>query len=187
MTELEIMYRSIDDLIPYSNNARTHNEAQVAQIAASITEFGWTNPIIVDHENVILAGHGRILAARKLNLDKVPTLIVTDMTDAQKRAYILADNKLALNAGWDLELLSVEIERLSIDDEFDLSLTGFNPEDLQALNMEPDEIEEIEDVNESCNFIVKCDDIAQREILKTELGTKSDKLDFEKFMECLRS
>lgn len=122
----------IETLIPYARNARTHSDAQVAQIAASIKEFGWTNPVLVDGENGIIAGHGRVLAARKLGMDTVPVIELSHLTDTQKRAYILADNQLALNAGWDTELLQIELTELDGLD-FDLSLIGFDADFLDGL------------------------------------------------------
>src|SRR5690606_35026758 len=104
MTPLHIQYQPTESLIPYARNARTHSDAQVAQIAASIREFGFNNPVLVDGENGIIAGHGRLLAARKLGLDSVPVIELAHLSETQKRAFILADNKLALNAGWDDEL-----------------------------------------------------------------------------------
>lgn len=124
--------RKIGDLIPFARNSRTHSDEQVAQIAASIREFGWTNPILVDGDNGIIAGHGRLAAARKLGLTEIPVIVLDHLTDAQKRALVIADNKLALNAGWDVELLSSEIEGLG-EDGFDLSLLGFNEDELAAL------------------------------------------------------
>jgi len=121
---MQIEQRKVTDLIPYARNARTHSDEQVAQIAASIKEFGFNNPILVDGENGIIAGHGRLAAARKLGLDTVPVIELAHMSDTKKRAYILADNKLAMNAGWDFELLGVELEELKIDG-IDLELTGF--------------------------------------------------------------
>ena len=103
--ELAIQYRNIDTLIPYINNARTHSDEQVAQIAASIKEFGWTNPVLVDGDNGIIAGHGRVLAARKLEATEIPVIELQGLSEAQRRAYILADNRLAQNAGWDEDLL----------------------------------------------------------------------------------
>jgi hypothetical protein len=120
---------SIDDLIPYVNNARTHDEAQVAQIAASIKEFGFNNPILVDGKSGIIAGHGRLAAARKLGLKEVPAIRLGHLTDAQRKAYIIADNKLALNAGWDFELLRLELSELDID----LDLTGFSNDEITDL------------------------------------------------------
>jgi site-specific DNA-methyltransferase (adenine-specific) len=122
----------LSDLIPYARNARTHSDAQVAQIAASIKEFGWTNPILVDGENGIIAGHGRVLAARKLGMVDVPCIELANLSEAQRRAYILADNQLALNAGWDTELLQIELADLDALD-FDLSLLGFDPDFLSGL------------------------------------------------------
>ena len=101
---LQIAYRPVGELIPYIRNARTHSEDQIGQVAASIKEFGFTNPILLDGGNSIIAGHGRLLAAKKIGLRQVPTITLDHMTEAQKRAYIIADNKLALNAGWDDEL-----------------------------------------------------------------------------------
>jgi len=109
--QLKIVYKKTEDLIPYARNSRTHDESQVAQIAASIKEFGWTNPILLDGKNGIIAGHGRVMAAQKLGESKVPTIELAHMTDIQKRAYIIADNKLALNAGWDNQLLFFLVSR----------------------------------------------------------------------------
>ena len=121
----EYMMRPLADLIPYIGNARTHSDTQVAQIAASIQEFGFTNPVLVDGKDGIIAGHGRVLAARKLKLESVPCVVLSGLTDAQKKAYILADNQLALNSGWDMEVLRVEIGALS-DVGFDLGLIGLD-------------------------------------------------------------
>jgi ParB-like chromosome segregation protein Spo0J len=129
---IEIQYKATEDLIPYARNSRTHSAEQVAQIAASIREFGWTNPILIDGENGIIAGHGRVLAAHKLGKTQVPTIELSHMSDTQKRAYIIADNKLALNAGWDNEMLALEIDDLK-EAGFDLSFTGFTIDDINAL------------------------------------------------------
>ena len=126
---MNVVQKSIDELIPYAKNARTHSESQVAQIAASIREFGWMNPVLIDAKGNIIAGHGRVLAARKLGLEEVPCVIHDHLTETQRKAYILADNKLALNAGWDEELLKVELQELNGVD-FDISLTGFELSDL---------------------------------------------------------
>lgn len=136
MQNPEYKQAQVDDLIPYARNARTHSDEQVDKIAASIKEFGFLNPVIVDGGNGIIAGHGRIMAAKKLGLDEVPTVEAAHLTDAQKRAYILADNRLALDAGWDNELLRVEFADLT-DEGFDLALTGFTDDEIEAL--EPDE------------------------------------------------
>jgi ParB-like chromosome segregation protein Spo0J len=123
---MKIKQVEIEKLIPYVNNSRTHDDAQVAQIAASIKEFGWTNPILTDGDNGIIAGHGRLMAARKLGMTTVPVIELEGMTEAQKKAYVIADNKLALNAGWDLEVLKLEIDELQ-ELGFDLDLIGFDP------------------------------------------------------------
>ena len=136
---IQITYKPIQDLIPYARNSRTHSDAQVAQIAASIREFGWTNPILLDGENGIIAGHGRLLAAQKLGETQVPTIELSHMTEAQKRAYVIADNKLALNAGWDDEMLMAEFEDLK-DAGFDLELTGFTLDEIGKLT--PEELNE---------------------------------------------
>ena len=120
-----IVSRKVEDLIPYARNSRTHSDAQVAQIAASVREFGWTNPVLVDGENGIIAGHGRVLAARKLGMDEVPCIELAGLSDTQRRAYVIADNKLALNGGWDDELLALELGELNAAD-FDMALIGFD-------------------------------------------------------------
>ena len=122
----------IDKLIPYAKNSRTHSEEQVAQIAASIKEWGFTTAVLVDESGNIIAGHGRLMAARKLGLTSLPVMVAKDWTDAQKRAYVIADNKLALNAGWDNDLLALELGELG-DLGFDLELTGFTDEEIKAL------------------------------------------------------
>src|SRR6202167_622393 len=119
----------IEKLIPWTKNPRTHSEAQVAQIAASITEFGFNNPILVDTHSGIIAGHGRLLAARKLGLTEVPVIVLDHLTEAQKRAYIIADNQLALNAGWDEDLLREQLAALQAED-FNIDLIGFEDRDL---------------------------------------------------------
>ena len=124
--------RPVAALVPYARNARTHSDAQIAQIAASIREWGWTTPVLIDEAGGIIAGHGRVLAARTLNLPDVPVMVARGWSDAQKKAYVLADNKLALNAGWDDALLRVELEDLKFDG-FDLGLTGFADLELDTL------------------------------------------------------
>jgi len=122
----------IDALIPYARNSRTHSDAQVAQIAASIKEFGFTNPVLIDAGGGIIAGHGRVLAARKLGMSEVPCIRLEHLTDAQKRAYVIADNRLALNSGWDMEMLKVEFADLQ-ELGFDLELTGFDLDEINEL------------------------------------------------------
>ena len=132
MTDLKVEYRNIKELIPYCNNSRTHSDDQVLQIASSIKEFGFTNPVLIDGQGGIIAGHGRIMAAQKLKMDEVPTITLSDLSEAQKKAYIIADNKLALNSGWDDELLKIELEQLK-ELDFDLGLIGFSDDELALL------------------------------------------------------
>ena len=136
----KIEKREIEKLIPYARNSRTHSDAQVAQIAASIKEWGWTMPVLIDEDGGIIAGHGRVLAARSLGHESVPVVVAKGWSDAKKRAYVIADNKLALNAGWDSDMLSIELEELK-KSNFEIELLGFNAEDLEkiisASNFEP--------------------------------------------------
>jgi len=140
---MQIIQRKIEDLIPYVKNSRTHSEDQIAQIAASIKEFGWTNPILIDGDNGIIAGHGRVMAARKLKYKVVPTIELKDLTETQRKAYIIADNRLALNAGWDNEMLTIELNDL-LADGFALDILGFDPKELSAL-LEPEVVEGLTD------------------------------------------
>lgn len=127
----------IDTLIPYARNSRTHSDEQVAQIAASIKEFGFTNPVLIDSEGGIIAGHGRVLAARKLDMDEIPVLVLSHLSDPQRRAYIIADNQLALNAGWNLETLRLELHALD-ESEFNIDLLGFDGAELSQIMFDPD-------------------------------------------------
>ena len=156
---------ALDVLTPYARNSRTHSPEQVAQIAASIREFGFTNPVLIDEANGIIAGHGRVLAARELGLTTVPCLRLSHLSEAQKRAYIIADNKLALNAGWDFEVLEAEIRALE-EEDFNLDLLGFNEKELEAII----DLEDADDVgyndepkDESRNLLlVEC--VSEREL-----------------------
>ena len=132
MTDLSIEYKSVDDLIPYINNSRTHSDEQVTQVVASIKEFGFTNPILIDENNGIIAGHGRLMAAKKLKLEQVPTITLAGLSDAQRKAYVIADTKLALNAEWDFDLLKIEIESLQ-EDDFKLDLLGLDIDELSEI------------------------------------------------------
>lgn len=132
---LKITQRKVADLIPYASNSRTHSDAQVAQIAASIREFQFTNPILIDGDNTIIAGHGRLLAARKLGMESVPAIVLDYLSKAQQRALVIADNQLALNAGWDIQLLKAEIEDLNLEG-FDLELLGFDERELENFILE---------------------------------------------------
>lgn len=121
---MKIEHLALDALIPYARNSRTHSDEQIAQVAASIREFGFTNPVLIDGSGGIIAGHGRVMAARHLGLDKVPCIRLAHLSEAQKRAYVIADNKLALNSGWDENMLAAEIDFL-LDAEIDLFSVGF--------------------------------------------------------------
>jgi len=130
--ELTIKYVPTADLIPYVRNSRTHSDEQVTQVASSIKEFGFTNPILVDGDNGIIAGHGRLLAAKKLGLGSVPTINLSHMSESQRKAYVIADNQLALNAGWDLDALRLEVDSLK-EFDFDLELLGFDEDVISKL------------------------------------------------------
>ena len=135
-------------LTPYARNSRTHSDIQIAQIAASIKEFGFTNPVLIDDGNDIIAGHGRVLAATKLGLDEVPCIRLSHLTEYQRRAYVIADNQLALNASWNFDMLSVEIDELN-DGKYDISKIGFSTTELAEIIGSPNEI----DVNEDEKLI----------------------------------
>lgn len=132
---LKVEHLAVGDLIPFAKNSRTHSDAQVAQIAGSIREFGFTNPILIDERNSVIAGHGRLLAARKLNVDTVPCIRLEGLTEAQKRAYVIADNKIAINAGWDEKLLALELKELG-DLGLGNDLLGFTSEEIAALSLD---------------------------------------------------
>lgn len=132
---LEVTYLATTDLIPYVNNARSHSDQQVAQVAASIKEFGFNNPILIDEHNGVIAGHGRLAAAQKLNMNTVPTILLEGLSEAQRKAYVIADNKLTENSRWDFDLLSLEIEQLK-DLDFDVALLGFSEVELDGISGE---------------------------------------------------
>lgn len=129
----EVTRRSVSDLIPYARNARTHSDEQVQQIARSMREWGWTNPVLLDEDGMIIAGHGRILAAKTLGYEEAPCMVARGWSEAKKRAYIIADNKLALNAGWDIGLLASELDDLSLDG-YDHAIVGFSEDDMADLS-----------------------------------------------------
>lgn len=133
--QLNVKYRKVEDLIPYVNNSRKHSDEQIAQISASIKEFGWTNPILIDGTNSIIAGHGRLMAARKLKMDEVPTIELGHLTDTQRKALVIADNKLALNADWDNTLLTIELDEL-LKDGFAIDILGFNEQEIKTIMQE---------------------------------------------------
>lgn len=139
---MEIVYKKINELKPYENNSRTHDESQIKQICESIKEYGWTNPVLIDEKGMIIAGHGRVEAGKKLDIKEVPCIVLSGLTEAQKKAYVIADNKMALNAGWNEELLKTELENLK-ELDFDLELTGFNIDELDELFKQDEEEQEI--------------------------------------------
>jgi len=150
----KIEYLKTSDLSVYEKNARTHSEIQIQQIAGSIREFGFTNPVLIDSEDGIIAGHGRVMAARKLELAEVPCIRLGHLTETQKRAYIIADNKLALNSGWDEEMLGLELADLR-EADFDLDLIGFDAGEIEAalnpaepIQSDSDDGDKIQDVKE---------------------------------------
>ena len=138
LRELHIETWPVDRLLPYARNARTHSDEQVAQIAASIAEFGWANPILAGGDGIIIAGHARLLAARKLKMTDVPVIVLDHLTETQRRALVLADNQLSLTAGWNEEMLRVELEALR-EEDFNLDLLGFPDDELEALLDEPEQ------------------------------------------------
>ena len=161
----KIERKSTDKLIPYARNSRTHSEEQIAQIAASIKEWGFTTPILVDEDNEIIAGHGRLLAAQKLNIKEVPVMVAEGWTEAQKKAYVIADNQLALNAGWDNEMLKIELKELE-DLNFSLPLIGFSVSELTDLffdaNFNPASEDEQGKLDELDPKMVKCPNCAEQ-------------------------
>ncbi|MBB9692259.1 ParB N-terminal domain-containing protein, partial [Escherichia coli] len=130
--KLKIVYRPLQELSPYAHNARTHSTEQVVQLVESIKQFGWTNPVLIDEKGEIIAGHGRVMAAEMLKMDSVPVIVLSGLTDEQKKAYRLADNRLPMNAGWDEDLLRMELSDL-INADFDVSLTGFSSTEIDEL------------------------------------------------------
>jgi hypothetical protein len=135
--KLKVIYKPTASLVPYSQNARTHSDAQINQVVASIKEFGWTNPVLIDDNGGIVAGHARVQAANRLGLGDIPCILISGLSEAQKRAYIIADNQLAMNAGWDTPILSAELIDLK-DLDFDINLLGFNEKELaDLLNPQP--------------------------------------------------
>jgi len=192
MRDLDVVWHDVTTLTPYARNSRTHSDEQVAQVAASIKEFGWTNPILIDEDNGIIAGHGRLQAAQRLGESRVPTIVLAGLSDAQKRAYVIADNKLALNAGWDNDMLAIEIADL-IEEGFDLDLTGFDGDEINNLLadgkkvdeglIEDDEVPEIQEETVSKvgdiwtlgRHTLVCGDSCDAEVLKNLMG--GDKAD----------
>ena len=185
--KMQVVYKSVDELIPYVNNARTHSDKQISQIAASIKEFGFNNPILLDGENGMVAGHGRLMGAKKLKMKEVPCIELSHLSESQKKAYILADNKIALNAEWDIDLLEIEIQSIK-NAEIDTMLLGFNEYEISDMlnNISDSDIDIIEDIKEGVNFTVKCENIEELNKLKNLLNTAANKIDAEKLLEILQ-
>lgn len=182
---MQIEQINIENLLPYARNSRTHSDEQTAQIAASIKEFGFTNPVLIDNDNQIIAGHGRVLAARKLKMKDVPCIRLGYLTETQKRAYVIADNKLALNSGWDEELLALEIAELQNDD-FDVSLLGFSDEELKDLGQQL--VDEIQAEYDESKYTKKIDaPIYKPEGPKPEIAELFDKTQYSKLVEAIES
>lgn len=153
MNKLKIVYKPTNTLIPYARNSRTHSDAQINQIASSIREFGFRQSILVDGENGIIAGHGRVLAALRLGIEEVPTVDGSDMTETQRRMYVIADNKIALNAGWDEELLMLEIDELRSLGQ-DIELLAFDPSELKKANVDYSVLDD-HDLDDEINDMAK--------------------------------
>lgn len=163
---LQVSYKKISNLKPYANNARTHSKEQIKQIADSIKVFGFTNPILIDKNDNIIAGHGRLEGAKLLGMDTVPTILLEHLTEEQKKAYIIADNRLAEKAGWDKEILALELQGLmKIDLDFDLTITGFDMPEvdimIQELSEENTEEDDIPDVDEGIPPVTQKGDLWQ--------------------------
>lgn len=159
---LKTEYRKVEDLFPYARNARTHSDEQVSRIAASIREFGWTQPILIGDDDTVIAGHGRLAAAKKLGMTEVPTIRLSGLTKEQLRAYVLVDNRLAEDAGWDKELLGLELSELK-DSGFDLDLIGFSSDEIDQMiagvEERPQEAEDADIPEPEENPVTKRDDI----------------------------
>lgn len=177
--------KNVKDLIPYARNSRTHTDEQINKVAASIKEFGFLNPVIVDGDNGIIAGHCRVMAASKLGMDEVPTIEASHLSEAQRRAYIIADNRLALDAGWDDEVLRIEFAELT-ELDFDLGLTGFESEEVAAINLEIDDIEEVDHFNETFNFSITCQDLTELALVQDALGATGKKIDASRLLGALK-
>ena len=179
---MQIVYKKVNELIPYINNSRTHSEEQVNQIVASINEFGFTNPLLIDEKDNIIAGHGRLMASKKLGMEEVPCIVLKGLTEAQKKAYIIADNKMALNAGWDDELLKIELENLKELDVDELDELFKQDEEEQGIIEDDFDIEPPEepkaklgDIYQLGNHRLMCgDSTSEEDVAKLMNGVKAD-------------
>ena len=172
MPTLQINYKSTENLIPYANNSRTHSDDQINQVASSIKEFGFTNPVLIDEQGGIIAGHGRVMAAKKLGLAEVPTITLEGLTKAQLKAYVIADNQLALNSGWDFDTLNLEVESLT-EMGFDVSLLGLS--DLMPDELDEKENNNLSDVKDEDQFllVIECKNETDQNIIYEELLTRN--------------
>ena len=178
----EVQEVTLTDLIPYANNAKIHNEDQIIKIASSIREFGFLNPVLIDKDKNIIAGHGRVEAAKKLELETVPCVYIEGLTEAQRKAYILADNRLGELAEWDMDLVNIELESLR-DMDFDIELTGFELPELTIEEDEPEEVGIPEEVETRC----KTGDIWQLGEHKLICGDSTDKITLDMLLGGRRS
>ena len=172
MPTLQINYKSTENLIPYANNSRTHSDDQINQVASSIKEFGFTNPVLIDEQGGIIAGHGRVMAAKKIGLAEVPTITLAGLTKAQVKAYVIADNQLALNSGWDFDTLNLEVESLT-EMGFDVSLLGLS--DLMPDELDEKENNSLSDVKDEDQFllVIECKNETDQNIIYEELLTRN--------------
>jgi len=172
MPTLQINYKFTENLIPYANNSRTHSDDQINQVASSIKEFGFTNPVLIDEQGGIIAGHGRVMAAKKLGLAEVPTITLEGLTKAQLKAYVIADNQLALNSGWDFDTLNLEVESLT-EMGFDVSLLGLS--DLMPDELDEKENNSLSDVKDEDQFllVIECKNETDQNIIYEELLTRN--------------
>ncbi len=185
MKEHQYTTRKTADLIPYARNSRTHSDEQVNQVCSSIREFGFTNPVLIDDDNTIIAGHGRVMAASKIGLEEVPCINLKGLTETQKRAYVIADNKLALNSGWDDEMLRIEFDELKADG-FDIELTGFSLDEVDEFEFDGDPIDGISDDDEipECNdkSISAIGDVWELGVHKLMCGDSASEKNIKKLM-----
>lgn len=164
MKKQTIVYKKIDDLIPYARNSRTHSDTQINHLASLIKEFGFRGAILVDGDNGIIAGHGRVMACKKLGMTEIPTLDASDMTVAQRKAYMIADNKIALESGWDIEMLNLELDELK-DGGFDIELLGFDEKELKMFEEQDEAIDNtIQDDGSKNLLVIEC--TSERELDK---------------------
>ena len=172
MPTLQINYKFTENLIPYANNSRTHSDDQINQVASSIKEFGFTNPVLIDEQGGIIAGHGRVMAAKKIGLAEVPTITLAGLTKAQVKAYVIADNQLALNSGWDFDTLNLEVESLT-EMGFDVSLLGLS--DLMPDELDEKENNSLSDVKDEDQFllVIECKNETDQNIIYEELLTRN--------------